>query len=329
MKVISNVERTKKRVIKVLFFVSFCCFYSFSMAQKPFDFPKDTSFNIKSTFIKEQKKFPFITVANPSVGKNVRLIENIVYQTIGDRALHLDILYPKRITKIGRPAIILIHGGGWRSGEKSQTLPIAKQLTDAGYVAVAVEYRLSLEAKYPAGMQDLRTAIRWMRANAKVYGIDENRIAAMGFSSGGQMAALLGTSNGDLKYDLSGSKINGDIQAVIDVDGVLAFKHPESSEGTYAEAWLGGTSAQILPIWNEASALSRVDQKSAPILYINSSMPRFHAGRDDMIKKLNAFNIYSEVHEFSTTPHPFWFFNPWFKPTVSYTLGFLKRVFDK
>jgi pectinesterase len=311
-----------------IFFISFGLFANTAKAQLS-KIPRDTSFTVQSTLVKELKKFPFITVADPLMAKNVRVTENIVYQTLGDRALHLDILFPKKHSKVGNPAVILIHGGGWRSGEKSQALAIAKQLAAAGYVAVAVEYRLSLEAIYPAGMQDLRSAIRWMRENSAKYGIDENKIAAMGFSSGGQMAALLGNSNGDKKYDQIEAKKSGDIQAVIDVDGVLAFKHPESSEGTYAAAWLGGTSAELPEIWQEASALSRVDEHSAPIIFINSSTPRFHAGRDDMIKKLNEFHIYSEVHEFPTTPHPFWFFNPWFEPTVSYTLGFLEQVFRK
>ncbi|TKC00499.1 alpha/beta hydrolase [Pedobacter cryophilus] len=315
--------------MKIFWIFLFVLFTNSALGRQKTNIPRDTSFTLQSTFIKEKKKFPFITIADSLLSKNLLLKGNLVYKKIGDRALHLDIIYPKKKIKNGYPAVILIHGGGWRSGDRSQTIAIAKKIAESGYVTVAVEYRLSLEAAYPAGLQDVRSAIRWMRENAKKYRINSNKIAAMGFSSGGQMAALLGTTNGDKKYDgpTADSKIAGDIQAVIDVDGVLAFHHPESSESVVAAQWLGGTYLDKPEIWNEASALSHVDKNSVPIIFINSSTPRFHGGRDDMVKKLNSFNIYSEIHEFPNTPHPFWFFNPWFSPTVNYTIKFLDRVF--
>jgi hypothetical protein len=63
-------------------------------------------------------------------------------------------------------------------------------------------------------------------------------------------------------------------------------------------------------------------------MFINSSIPRFHAGRNDMIKKLDQYGIYSEVQEFPDTPHPFWFFQPWFNPMMDFTITFLNKVFN-
>ena len=118
-----------------------------------------------------------------------------------------------------------------------------------------------------------------------------------------------------------------DVQAIIDVDGILAFRHPESEEGAVAAAWLGGTYDEKPATWTEASPLSHVDKKTPPVLFINSSLPRFHAGRDDMIQKMKTFNTYTEVHTFPDTPHPFWFFDPWFDDVVKYTATFLDKVF--
>lgn len=292
--------------------------------------PLDTSFTINGTFLKEVKNFPFIEIANPPMPDGIAAKENIVYKTIAGRLLHLDIFYPLSRART-YPGVILIHGGGWRSGNRSQTVPIAKQLAAKGYVTVAVEYRLSLEAKYPASVQDLKTAIQWMRANASTYRLDEKKIASMGFSSGGQLAALLGTTNGIKKLEDEGldKKFSSDVQAVIDVDGILAFKHPESAEGAVAAFWLGGSYEEKPEIWKEASPLTNVTKNTGPVLFINSSLPRFHAGRDDMIKKLDSLAIYSEVHTFPNTPHPFWFFNPWFEPTVKFSADFLDKVFRK
>ena len=76
-----------------------------------------------------------------------------------------------------------------------------------------------------------------------------------------------------------------------------------------------------------ASALTHTDKNTPPILFINSSIPRFHAGRDDMIAILNQNNIYNEVHTIKDAPHSFWFFNPWFDETIRYTTQFLDKIF--
>ena len=162
--------------------------------------PHDTSFTVYGTFIKEQKKFPFIKIANPPVPTNIFIDSNKVYHTINGRELHADIFYPKVKNKKGYPGVVLIHGGGWRSGDRTQTIPIARQLAAKGYVTVAVEYRLSIEAIYPASVVDIKTLIAWLRSHAGEYHLDRSRIATVGFSSGGQLSALIGTTNGFLPF---------------------------------------------------------------------------------------------------------------------------------
>jgi pectinesterase len=168
-----------------------------------------------------------------------------------------------------------------------------------------------------------------MRAHADEYSADTSKIAMLGVSAGGQLAALTGTTNGVKKLEGNGGneKESSRVQAIIDIDGILAFKHPESAEGAVAAAWLGGTYEEKPEVWKEASALTHIDKNTPPFLFINSSLPRFHAGRDDVIKKLDNLKIYSEVHTIEDTPHPFWLFHPWFEPTVNFTVSFLDRIF--
>lgn len=291
--------------------------------------PSDTSFTVYGTYLKERKTRPFIQIAQPVVPQGVKTKENIVYSSVGNRDLHADVFYPAKKTKKGYPAVVMLFGGGWKSGDKSQNVPIAKQLAGKGYVAVTIEYRLSPEAQYPAALHDVKAAIRWLRANAKNLHADKSKVATLGMSAGGQLAALAGTTNGITKLEGNGgnTKQSSDVQAIIDIDGILAFHHPESAEGKVAAEWLGGTYEEKPDIWKEASALTYVSKNTPPCLFINSSNPRFHAGWDDMIKELNGLGIYSEVHTFPDTPHPFWFFHPWFEPTVKYTLEFLDKMF--
>lgn len=287
--------------------------------------PRDTSFTIKSAYEKERKKRPYIEIAEPALTKDVKREADIAYKTVNGRQLVLDIFYPTN-TQQKKPAVLLIFGGGWRSGDKTQNHAMATELAKQGYIAVSAEYRLSPEAAYPAAVADLRDAIRWMRGHATHYGLDTGRIAAMGCSAGGQLAALLGATNKLARF--GGQTIDtarSSVQAVVDIDGILAFHHPESAEGAVAAQWLG---EQQQGNWEEAAPLNHVDASSVPVLFINSSLPRFHAGRDDMIRKLDSLGIYSEVHTIDDTPHPFWFFHPWFEKTMQYTAGFLKKVFD-
>lgn len=292
------------------------------------DFPRDTSYTVYSTYQKLHKKYPFIKIVQPELPAGVVERENIVYRSIGGRQLHMDVFYPEQERKGGYPGILLIHGGGWRTGDKSLLVPLAQQLAAKGYLAAVAEYRLSLEAPYPAAVHDLKAAIRWMRAHAPELGLDSSRIAALGTSAGGQLAALIGTTNGMEKLEGVGenSAWSSAVQAIVDIDGVLAFKHPESEEGSMAAQWLGGTFEEAPENWKEASALTHAGENTPPVLFISSSFPRFHAGKGDMIEILERHGIYHESYAIPDSPHSFWLMHPWFSQTLQYTVAFLDRV---
>jgi pectinesterase len=309
-------------LIFILFLVAVMAF-----AQQPI--PRDTSFTIQSTFVKEKKYRPYIEIARPEMSDEVTSLKDQVYKKLRERELKADVYYPKKKIKGNYPGVILIHGGGWRSGDKSQTNSMAIALANEGYVAVCVEYRLSLEAKFPEAVYDIKSAIRWMRANSKKFNLDSEKIATLGMSAGGQLATLVGFTSFNKAYEdaIGNPKQSSAIQAVVNIDGTLSFHHPESQEGAATVLWLNGTYEEIPKVWESASPLDQVTKHSPPIVFINSSIPRYHAGRDDVVKKLNSFHIYSEVHTLADTPHPFWFFNPWFTPTVKHVVTFLDKTF--
>lgn len=93
--------------------------------------------------------------------------------------------------------------------------------------------------------------------------------------------------------------------------------------------WLGGTYSEKSQAWHEASALSWVNEKSAPVCFINSSIPRFHNGRDEQIQLLELSNIYSEVHTFEKVRTHSGIFHPWHISTVNYMANFLNKIFQK
>jgi acetyl esterase/lipase len=309
-----------KKILIILFLVS-------TAIQAQNQYAIDTTYTIKSVYNKEKKTYPFISIVKPKHYSNVKEQKEIVYAKINDRELHLDAYYGNASAK--KPTLVILHGGGWKSGNKSQMETFAQEMASKGFSCFTIEYRLSPEAKYPAAIFDVKKAIRYIKINANRFNVDSTKIAILGCSSGGQMAALIGTTNNNSLFEEKDTrhKISSTVQAIIDIDGILAFKHPESEEGAVAGLWLGGSYEEKPEIWKEASALSHTDNHTPPTLFINSSKDRFHAGRDDMIAILNQHKIYNEVKTIENSPHSFWFLNPWFEETVTYTAQFLDTIF--
>lgn len=307
-----------KNAILALFFFSN---WIYSQAQ----YAIDTSYTVQNTFNKEKNKYPFLKIVTEKKYENVQEEKDLVYKKIDSRALHLDAFYKSSSKAL--PAVVLIHGGGWKSGNKNQMHLMAQEIASKGYSCFSVEYRLSPEAKYPSAIFDVKNAIKYIKKNANKFNVNPNKIAVLGCSSGGQIAALVGTTNNNSAFeDGKGLNQNSNVQAIVDIDGILAFKHPESEEGKVASLWLGATYEEKPDVWKQASALTHVNKNTPPILFINSDMPRFHAGRDDMIAVLNQYKIHNEVKNIHNSPHSFWFFDPWFNPMIDYTVQFLDKT---
>ncbi|MXN92336.1 alpha/beta hydrolase fold domain-containing protein [Flavobacterium sp. Sd200] len=323
-----------QNILLIVFFVSF----SINAQEKAIKIPKDTSYTVKNEFKKYRKYYPQIKPAIDSLPANVKESRNVVYTTLkntpfGDRDLHVDVFSPKKKGKY--PALIMVHGGGWRAGDKSLQVPMAQKLAAKGFVTVCVEYQLSMEAKYPAAVFNIKSAIRWMRANADKYGIDPDKIAISGCSAGGQLALLVGLTNGvEGKEGNQGNLgFSSDIQAIVDMDGAVDFMAPLSlnldrKPDSPDIAWLGGSFYEKPEIWKDASGIFWANEKSCPILFLNSGFPRFHAGQDELIGMMKDWGIYTEAYKFDVQLHTFWLFNPWVDPTVNYVHNFLTKVFN-
>lgn len=275
--------------------------------------PNATPYTNEGTFEKFKKKYPFITPIDRPDPQNIGIDKDVEYTNINGLSLKADVYYPLDRSK-KHPGIAMVHGGGWISGSKENEKFMAMELASKGYVVIAIGYRLADIAKYPAGVEDIETGLQWLKKNHKKYSLNKKKMAVLGESAGAQIATLVGV------------KKKNKIQAIVNVDGIVSFIHPEAEESTYAAYWLGGDRDINLKNWTEASPLEYVDKNTPPTLFINSSQPRFHAGRDDMMKKLKGYNIHTEFHEIQDTPHSFWSAEPWFTETLNVTVGFLNKV---
>ncbi|HLG38670.1 MAG TPA: pectinesterase family protein, partial [Chitinophagaceae bacterium] len=297
----------------------------------------DTSFSLHSAYINTKKTHPDITIVEEFHSPMVAEKRNIVYCTNGKRQLLLDAFYPKEKSTIKRKAILIIHGGGWRTGNRAMHYALAQRLAAMGYVCFTPEYRLSTEALYPAAVYDIKSALRWIRKNAKEYNIDTAAVAALGHSAGGELAAFMGATNNNSTFEVNNCNpgYSSKVNTVVDIDGILAFIHPESGEGddskriSAATNWFGYSKTENPELWKQGSALTHAGSHVPPVLFLNSSVDRMHAGREDYIRILDHYKIYSEVKTFEGAPHSFCLFEPWFEPMVKDIDAFLKKVFDK
>ncbi|MGK9475663.1 alpha/beta hydrolase [Melioribacter sp. OK-6-Me] len=294
-------------------------------------FNRDTSFTTKSAYEKIKKEYPFVKPAELD-SQGLQILKNVIYYSEGQRKLLLDLFMPAGHAK-KLPLVVIVHGGGWRSGYKEMEHPIASRIARKNYLCATVEYRLSTEALYPVAILDVKRAICWLKENSDVYKIDTSKIVLMGMSAGGQIAAMAALTDKIEKLSAKNCAINA--AAIIDVDGVYDMTTPSESgkdsipsKPSAAKQWLGFTYKENPSLWIEASPLKYVDSTSPPMLFINSSLPRFHAGRDEAIKILNEHGIYSEVHTIENTPHPFWLFHPWQEQVVDWIDGFLKKILN-
>ncbi len=208
-------------------------------------------------------------VTRSELPEGVRAYTDIVYRRTGARSERLDVYVPTAPAPPGgRPAVLAIHGGGWRGGNKDSYGRMAARLSRHGYVVVAVNYTLSRPGapSWPANLDDVREAVRWVRRHAGAYGIDPDRIAALGASAGGHLAVLLGT---DPAPDRAAR-----VQAVVDFYGPTDLPTLVQSRPPTAEPialLLGGALNKWPDRYEAASPLRHVSHDDPPMLIIHGS----------------------------------------------------------
>lgn len=256
---------------------------------------------------------------------------DVTFAKYGDRVLKLDIFRPKNIPE-ELPAIVCIHGGGWRKGSKINHRKVAQALAAEGYVTVSIDYRLSDEAIFPAHIHDCKAAVRFLRANASQYGIDPDRIGAIGHSAGGHLAALLATSAGvrELEGDGGNSEFSSAIQAVVPMGGQTDFMSERNRQkSASAEIWqqfMGGSQDEVPEAYRMASPLSHLDRNDPPVWLITGEKDDPSTRAESLRKKMDELGIPNGLTIIKNAPHPFTVQQVWFDQMMSAATAFFDRT---
>ncbi|MDA0835732.1 MAG: alpha/beta hydrolase [Planctomycetota bacterium] len=199
---------------------------------------------------------------------------DVEYGMGGEVPLHLDLARPKE-AKGKLPCIVTIHGGAWHGGDKKGLTPLVLMMAQRGYVAVTVQYRFCPQHVFPAQVEDVKCAVRYLRAHAEEYSIDPERIGAVGFSAGAHLSMMLGTMQ--IEDGLEGEGGWGDqssgVQGVVAYFGptdLAADDLPDVSKGLVKD-FLGGTKSEVPEQYRLASPLTYVNKGDAPLLILQGT----------------------------------------------------------
>ena len=191
---------------------------------------------------------------------------NIIYTPGNWPEPVLGDLYRPQATGLA-PAVLLVHGGGWTGKDgRWQMTPAAAKLAKRGYVVLNVTYRLAPRWIYPAPVEDLQEAVKWLRTHAAENGVDPDRIATFGYSAGGYLAALTGLIEGPQSSHIRAIVAGG-------APSDLTF-YPG---GDLVPQFLGGTQQQIPQRFKEASPVNYVTTNSPPMFI-------YHGSRDQLVR---------------------------------------------
>lgn len=198
-------------------------------------------------------------------------LTNVTYCTPDNTPQTMDVYFPEAGGPW--PVLVYVHGGAWMHGDKSEAGMFARLMTSQGYLVVSVNYRLYPDAQFPAMIQDVKCAIRSLRANAAQYNLDPNRIGAVGVSAGGHLVGLLGTTTIEAGWDVGEYlEQSSRVQAVIAMAGVMDLSRNFPNADIEAMKRVGFGEYNVV----EASPISHVTPDDPPFLLI-------HGDRDELV----------------------------------------------
>lgn len=228
-----------------------------------------------------------------------RTEKDVPFADVGGESLKLDVNVPAGTGPF--PCVVCFHGGAWKYGSRKDTAGFAADLARNGYVGVTASYRLAPKHKWPAQIEDAKTAVRFLRANAAKFNLDPNRIAALGFSAGGHLSAMLGTADTTAGFD---GKLYPDqssrVQAVVDYFGptdLMLYAESPGVEKAFFHSFLGKSSTADTGLYKLASPINHVTKDDPPFLILHGTadiiVPVIHSER--LQEKLKDAGVPSEL----------------------------------
>lgn len=236
----------------------------------------------------------------PHETSSFHVTEAIVYSKAGDRELLLDAYVPADESE--HPAVLVVHGGAWRSGNRKQLKGYCTALASRGFTCFAIDYRLAPKHKFPAQIDDCRAAVKWIRKNADRYKATTDVLGAIGYSAGGHLVSLLGTT-GEAPSEANGN-IDTRLTAVAAGGAPTDFRwFPDN--GKWAEFWMGGDLDKVPEKFKAASTVPFVDKDDPPFFFFNGTNDKVvpMVWTKSLFEALKTAGVRAELYEVDGAGH--------------------------
>lgn len=245
------------------------------------------------------------------VPDGVSFTKGIEYSNADGQHLQVNLAQPTGATSAARPAVVCIHGGGFRAGKREGYDKLCLTLAQRGYVAITVTYRLAPQYQFPAAVQDCKTAVRWLRSHAAEYHVDPSRIGVTGGSAGGHLAQFLGVTTGVPEFEGEGFKDQSSaVSCVVNNYGPSDFTKSYGKSVDAAEVlplFFGGDLTTKLREHIVGSPLYWVTPRAAPTLCIHGTEDPYVAFEQAtwIVEKLKAAQVEAELLPIQGAGHGF------------------------
>lgn len=263
--------------------------------------------------------------------EGVAVRRDIVYGTGGDTELQLDLYTPEGLSEPA-PGLIFIHGGGWRSGKRQDYALYTSRFARHGYVVATVSYRLREAGYFPNSVEDVKAAVRWMRANAAEINVDPDRIAAIGGSAGGHLAMMLGYTSDVPELEGSGGNpgVSSAVQAVVNIYGPVDFSVYPERDHRLVTTYLQGRYEERTEIYELASPITHVDPSDPPTLIIHGTLDTLVpvTQSDLLAEKFQELGMAYWYDRIDGWPHAMDVANPVNARVEQVAVAFLQEVFE-
>lgn len=193
--------------------------------------------------------------------------QDIEYANVAGESLRMDLYHPSRKDAASLPAVVVIHGGAWMAGKRQDMADLCKSIAENGMVAATVSYRLAPRHLWPAMLDDVQTAVRFLRHRSKQFGIDASRIGAAGASAGGHLAVFLGVRDTRDPSPKLYPNYSSRVQAVFNIFGPMdlaSSDFPPTLDPAFVLV-LGKARKDAAREIRDASPINFVDRRSAPV----------------------------------------------------------------
>jgi len=229
----------------------------------------------------------FLFAADPTVTTSY----DVPFTTAGGSELRIDIAQPA-MGDGPFPAVLILHGGAWHEGGREENHRYLMALARRGYVAASPQYRFCPRDTFPAQLEDVKAAVRFLRSNAKALKVDPDRIGAMGFSAGGHLALMLGMTGPTDGFDGPAARgiPSASVQAVVDFFGPadLAAKNLTETARGFVQCLIGAPAAEKPELAAKASPVTYVGAGDAPVLI-------FHGAKDPLVPPSQAVELVEKL----------------------------------